>query len=58
MAGTFDYEKYQKDYRKKHPEKVAQWRNNTYVRWLLRHGYSIIAPDGKPCTLKEGVADA
>lgn len=58
MAGTFDYEKYQKTYRKNHPEKVEQWRNNTAVKRLLKYGYAITAPDGKPCTLKEGVADA
>lgn len=58
MAATFNYEDYQKTYRENHPEKVNKWRDNAAVKRLLKHGYTIIAPDGKPCTLKEGVADA
>lgn len=58
MAGTFDYEKYQKTYREKNPAKVKKWRNNAAVNHLLKRGYSVIDPDGKPCTLKEGIADA
>ena len=58
MAGTFDYEKYQKTYREKNPAKVKKWRNNAAVNHLLKRGYSVIDPDGKPCTLKEGTADA
>ena len=58
MAGTFDYEKYQKTYREKNPAKVEKWRNNAAANLLLKRGYSVIAPDGKPCTLKEGAADA
>lgn len=58
MAGTFDYEKYQKTYREKNPAKVEKWRKNAAVNYLLKRSYSVIAPDGKPCTLKEGAADA
>ena len=31
---------------------------NAAVNHLLKRGYSVIDPDGKPCTLKEGTADA
>lgn len=58
MAGTFDYEKYQKTYREKNHAKVEKWRNNAAVNHLLKRSYSITDPDGKPCALKEGAADA
>ena len=58
MAGTFDYEKYQKTYREKNPAKVEKSRNNAAANLLLKRGYSVIDPDGKPCTLKEGATDA
>ena len=38
--------------------KVEKWRNNAAANLLLKRGYSVIDPDGKPCTLKEGAADA
>ena len=53
MAGTFDYEKYQKTYQEKNPAKVEKWRNNAAANLLLKRGYSVIDPDGKPCTLKK-----
>ena len=58
MSGKFDYEKYQKTYQEKNPAKVEKWRNNAAANLLLKRGYSVIDPDGKPCTLKEGTADA
>lgn len=58
MAGTFDYEKYQKTYREKNRAKVEKWRNNAAANRLLKRGYSVSDPDGKPCILKEGAADA
>lgn len=58
MAGTFDYEKYQKTYREKNRAKVEKWRNTAAANRLLKRGYSVTDPDGKPCALKEGAADA
>jgi hypothetical protein len=58
MAGTFDYEKYQKTYREKNRAKVEKWRDTAAANRLLKRGYSVTDPDGKPCALKEGVADA
>lgn len=58
MAGTFDYEKYQKTYREKNRAKVEKWRNNAAANRLLKRGYFVSDPDGKPCILKEGAADA
>lgn len=58
MAGTFNYEKYHKTYREKNRDKVEKWRDNAAANRLLKRGYSVIAPAGKPCTLKEGAADA
>lgn len=58
MAGTFDYEKYQKTYREKNRAKVEKWRDTAAANRLLKRGYSVIDPDGKPCALKEGAADA
>lgn len=57
MAATFDYEKYHKTYREKNPDKVEKWRNNAAVNRLMKRGYSVTDPNGKPCTLKEGAAD-
>lgn len=58
MAGTFDYEKYQKTYREKNRAKVEKWRDTAAENRLLKRGYSVTDPDGKPCALKEGAADA
>ena len=58
MAGTFDYEKYQKTYREKNRAKVEKWRATAAANRLLKRGYSVTDPDGKPCALKEGAADA
>lgn len=58
MAGTFDYEKYQKTYREKNRAKVEKWRDTAATNRLLKRGYSVTDPDGKPCALKEGAADA
>lgn len=58
MAGTFDYEKYQKTYREKNRAKVEKWRDTAAANRLLKRGYSVTDPDGKPCALKEGAADA
>ena len=58
MAGTFDYEKYQKTYREKNRAKVDKWRDTAAANRLLKRGYSVTDPDGKPCALKEGAADA
>ena len=58
MAGTFDYEKYQKTYREKNRAKVEKWRDTAAANRLLKRGYSVTHPDGKPCALKEGAADA
>ena len=58
MAGTFDYEKYQKTYREKNRAKVEKWRDTAAANRLLKRGYSVTDPDGKPCSLKEGAADA
>ena len=58
MAGTFDYEKYQKTYREKNRAKVEKWRDTAAANRLLKRGYSLTDPDGKPCALKEGAADA
>lgn len=58
MAGTFDYEKYQKTYREKNRAKVEKWRDTAAANRLLKSGYSVTDPDGKPCALKEGAADA
>ena len=33
-------------YRRKHPEKVKQWRTNEKINGLRREGYTIISPDG------------
>lgn len=58
MAGTFDYEKYQKTYREKNRAKVEKWRDTAAANRLLKRGYSVTDPDGNPCALKEGAADA
>lgn len=58
MAGTFDCEKYQKTYREKNRAKVEKWRDTAAANRLLKRGYSVTDPDGKPCALKEGAADA
>lgn len=58
MAGTFNYEKYHKTYREKNRDKVEKWRDNAAANRLLKRGYFVIAPASKPCTLKEGAADA
>lgn len=58
MAGTSDYEKYQKTYREKNRAKVEKWRDTAAANRLLKRGYSVTDPDGKPCALKEGAADA
>ena len=58
MAGTFDYEKYQKTYREKNRAKVEKWRDTAAANRLLKRGYSVTDPDGKPCAVKEGAADA
>ena len=58
MAGTFEYEKYQKTYREKNRAKVEKWRDTAAANRLLKRGYSVTDPDGKPCALKEGAADA
>lgn len=58
MAGTFNYEKYQKTYREKNRAKVEKWRDTAAANRLLKRGYSVTDPDGKPCALKEGAADA
>lgn len=58
MAGTFDYEKYQKTYREKNRAKVEKRRDTAAANRLLKRGYSVTDPDGKPCALKEGAADA
>lgn len=58
MAGTFDYEKYQKTYREKNRAKVEKWQDTAAANRLLKRGYSVTDPDGKPCALKEGAADA
>lgn len=58
MAGTFDYEKYQKTYREKNRAKVEKWRDTAAANRLLKRGYSVTDPDSKPCALKEGAADA
>lgn len=58
MAGTFDYEKYQKTYREKNRAKVEKWRDTAAANRLLKRGYSVTDQDGKPCALKEGAADA
>ena len=58
MAGTFDYEKYQKTYREKNRAKVEKWRDTAAANRLLKRGYSVTDPDGKPCAMKEGAADA
>ena len=58
MAGTFDYEKYQKTYLEKNRAKVEKWRDTAAANRLLKRGYSVTDPDGKPCALKEGAADA
>lgn len=58
MAGTFDYEKYQKTYREKNRAKVEKWRDTAAANRLLKRGYSVTDSDGKPCALKEGAADA
>ena len=58
MAGTFDYEKYQKTYREKNRAKVEKWRDTAAANRLPKRGYSVTDPDGKPCALKEGAADA
>ena len=58
MAGTFDYEMYLKTYREKNRAKVEKWRDTAAANRLLKRGYSVTDPDGKPCALKEGAADA
>ena len=58
MAGTFDYEKNQKTDREKNRAKVEKWRDTAAANRLLKRGYSVTDPDGKPCALKEGAADA
>ena len=48
MAGTFDYEKYQKTYREKNRAKVEKWRDTAAANRLLKRGYSVTDPDGSP----------
>lgn len=40
----YDHNKYQRTYRKRHPEKVKRWRLAQYARALEREGYTIIPP--------------
>lgn len=35
---------YHRDYRKQNPEKIRQWRLQTYVHALQREGYTVIPP--------------
>lgn len=32
-------------YRRRHPEKVRQWRIAENINFLRKHGYTVIAPD-------------
>lgn len=41
---SFDWQAYQREYRRKNPEKVQQWKINQAVNMLRRFGYTVIAP--------------
>ena len=42
--GSFDWLAYQREYRRKNPEKVQQWKINQAINMLRRFGYTVIAP--------------
>lgn len=43
MANNFDYDAYYRNYRKRNPEKVKQWRFKAY--WKFCQNYILEEPD-------------
>ena len=42
MKTSDPWYEYTSEYRKKNPEKVRQWRINSYINYLVKNGYTVI----------------
>ena len=38
--------KRQREYRETHPEQYEKWKRMSYIRYLEKHGYTVLAPEG------------
>ena len=58
-ASKDPFNTYNRKYRKEHPEKVNQWRDQYAVNRLTKRGYTVTPPADKQETAqKEGAANA
>ena len=42
MKTNNPWNEYTRNYQKKNPEKVRQWKINTYTNYLVKNGYTVI----------------
>lgn len=56
-AAGFDYDAYQKAYRKSNPERVKVWRTNQAANLLRRQGWTVTPPKAGTTETEGGAAE-
>lgn len=52
-VGSKEYKAaYMRDYRRRHPEATKELQLRSQAGWLVRHGYTVIDPNGNPVKAK------
>ena len=56
-AAGFDFDAYQRLYRKRNPERVKQWRTNQAANLLRKQGWTVTPPKADTTETEGGAAE-